>query len=222
MIDEIVAFGCSYTKGDGVAHHRSWPYCLGFNLNITTRNYGIGGSSNKVISSEFFKNFELEMLKNSLVVIGWTGHIRTAFWDEDSKEWDHVLVQHFTEKEKRRRDIDYYYSNIYTEYSAYYESVIIKMAVQNALEKYKIPYIFFNALHPGPFEVTADDTLRKMYGMLENNRYIEQEKSAYEWIMEDKEKYVCDDGFHPSEEGHILISQKITHHIKENNLLEMK
>jgi len=218
MIKEIAAFGCSFTQGEGVDHYRSWPYCLGYNFNTTVRNYGMGGCSNKYIATEFIRNFDAENFKDKFVAIAWTSHIRSSFWDDKTQAWDHVLVQYFTQK--RKKDIEYYYNNIYTEFSGYFESLIIKNAVQKILETHKVPYVFVNALVDDPFNTENNYILKNLKQELKSKRYLDFNSSLQQWTQEDSGRFICHDGCHPSVEGHIHIAERMTKYINELNLLE--
>lgn len=221
MIDQIVAYGCSYTAGEGIDHFRSWPYCLGYNFNIRTINYGAGGCSNKFITSQFFRDLDLGILHSSIVVIAWTSHLRTAFWNDQNKSWDHYMIQYSDHIGRKFNDIKYFYSNMFTEYNGYFESLVEKIAVRSMLEKHKIPYVFLNSLHEGPFWEVADPALKGMREQLKNDRYMDFDNCMHA-LIKDTEEYICSDGFHPSEKGHIYIADRITEHIKKHNLLEIK
>jgi len=222
MIKQVVTYGCSFTEGEGVDHYKSWPYCLGYNLKMKTLNRGKGGGSNKFIAAEFFRDLDNGTLEDSLVIIAWTSHLRTAFWNEKNRQWDHVVIQYMEQENSRKKDITYFYHNIFQEYSAYFETLLEKIAVKNTLEKYNIPYIFLNALHEGPFKEISDGPLKIMKELTNSSRYMDFDTCMHLLILTDRRKYICQDDFHPSELGHIYLAQRITDFIEQNNILEIK
>jgi len=221
MIKNILAFGCSFTFGDGIDHKDSWPYVLGKKLGVPALNYGRSGGSNKLIASEFFRIIDPKEHQDSLVVIAWTSYIRSSLWDETEKVWEPVIVQQFTRKEKFKQAVDYYYANMFTPYDSFFTMFTIKMSVEAYLKQHGIRYVFLNALHDEwDYQKVVDNILHKMRETGDKERYMDFYSSIYELICNDRQQFICSDNYHPSEAGHELVAGKLADFINKNKLLE--
>jgi len=221
MIKEVIAFGCSFTYGDGINHKDSWPFILGKKMGIPVKNYGLSGGSNKLIANEIFRLIDPVEHKDSLVVVCWTSFLRSSLWDEDERVWEPVIVQQFTRKEKFRDAVDYYYANMFTPYDAFFTMFTIKMAVESYLKSNGIRYVFLNALHDEwDYQKVVDNILHRMRESHDKRRYMDFYSSIYELICHDREQFICSDKYHPSEAGHDLVAGKLADFINTNKLLE--
>ncbi|NBP59254.1 hypothetical protein EBU71_22405, partial [bacterium] len=95
----LVAFGCSYTFGEGlpdtypipelhkdrVPSLQAWPAHLGKKLNLESINYGWGGSGNAEILLRLLKT---KIYSDDIVVIQWSHFTRLDFYQIVNKYGD--------------------------------------------------------------------------------------------------------------------------------------
>ena len=222
MIKEILSFGCSFTYGDGVDHLESWPYRLGKKLGVPAYNYGRSGASNKLITSEILRVVDPEKHQDCLVVVAWTHHIRTAFWDERERCWESILVGSASYKDRFVKSAEYYYGNIYSEYDAFFTSFAHKLTVEAYLKKNNIKYVFLNALHEEyEYLDIVDTTLHRLRENIDKTNYMDFYGSIYQLMCMDRPQYICDtDKYHPSIAGHELIANNLLEFITKNGILK--
>lgn len=222
MIKNVLAFGCSFTFGDGVDHTESWPFRLGKKLAVPAYNYGKSGASNKLITSEVFRVVDPGKHKDSLVVVAWSSHMRTSFWDDKDRRWESILVETASYKDHFIKASEYYYGNIYSDYDAFFTSFVHKLTVEAYLKKHNIRYVFLNALHEEyEYLKIVDTTLHKLRESIDQTNYMDFYGSIYEQMCMDRPQYICTtDNYHPSIKGHEMIANNLLNFITKNRILE--
>lgn len=222
MIKDILAFGCSFTFGDGVDHLESWPFKLGKRLGVPACNYGKSGCSNKFIASEVFRLVDPDLSKNSLVVVAWTSYIRSSLWDEKERAWDPILLENTSWKPKVKKACEFYFKEMFTDYDAHFTTIALKMSVEAYLKRHGIRYVFLNSIHEEYHYLNVvDQTLHNMRESLDKTHYMDLYNSVYELLRTDREQYICTtDNYHPSIAGHELVANNLVDFIKRNRILE--
>ena len=87
-MNTALILGCSHAAGTDMTqgHDNSYPCIVAESLGYKIKNLAIPGGSNDAM----FRIFEDEIKNlslNDLVIVCWTGVIRTEVWNETSNEW---------------------------------------------------------------------------------------------------------------------------------------
>lgn len=205
MIEKIVAYGCSFIYGDGVARTNAWPELLGKKLNVPVRNRGVNGASNKLSLTYLIDDMSKEDYSNTLVIIGWTGIQRTSFWHEIDTYWIPVLPSYLPKDRNLADMTKFYYANMYSDFDAlstFYQQQILTQAL---LKQKNIQYMFVNAFRED-YILYHDENLQRMIDMVDHTKFLfGYHESIYNLVCL-KEKMMIEDNFHPNESGHEFIA----------------
>ena len=137
MISNLIAFGCSFTYGEGLEDcwidkkskygrcpsKFAWPQKLADLMNISCKNIGKPGASNKHISHIALNT---EYKDSDIAVFLWTFFDRHCVIS-DKGEIKRYLVTDLYRKEhkQRHKNISFYYKHMYTEKNSIHENYII-------------------------------------------------------------------------------------------------
>lgn len=220
-INHIAAYGCSFVYGDGIDHNKSWPYVLGNMLNVSVSNRGNSGSSNKFSIINLLTDISTFDYTNTLVVIGWTGCRRTAFYNEKEKNWENIHVS-FRYPTAMQKTVDTYYNSIYTDYDAYLTMCWQQIMVQSFLEQHGIRHCFINSLNE-IYDMldllNNDDSFKRIYDLIKQEKFVLGYHHSIQELINNNPDLISNDGCHPSEQGHRLVADLIIKHLKEWKLI---
>lgn len=148
-MSRLIAFGCSYTYGEGLPDCRddsesestpskfAWPQILSNKLNIECVNLAEAGCSNKYITDRVL---ETKFQKNDIVVFLWTHYARFCFFQDD--ETVKRLLPSSTKNKKTNIKIKkytiQYYKNFYTRKDSLKDSCLRINFIKNYLDGKKI------------------------------------------------------------------------------------
>ena len=210
-INEIYAYGDSFTAGDGVASSSAWPNKLGKLLKIPVSNRGVPGGSNKLSIINLLNDFaDIKNPEQSLVVFSWTGISRTAVYFEEKKTWENILMGHepyepFVQEKKKL-----WFGQVYNDYEGLMEYYSQQIFVSSFLKSRNVPYVFMNSFLENYIVKESFDTqYQNMVKLLPVDRFVHgHDKSIYQLYCVDQ-GMTCKDGYHPSVKAHRLISKDI-------------
>jgi|APGre2960657373_1045057.scaffolds.fasta_scaffold57976_2 hypothetical protein len=217
---KISAYGCSFVQGTGLdpnnslaIHPHAWPFLVGKNLQFkSVSNRAQGGGSNKFSIIRLLTDVASEDFSNTLVIFSWTSIFRTAYFNNNIHDWEPIMINnHFDDKELRLA-YEHYYSTIFTEYEAIYDTLQQQLFVQSFLKERKIEHIFVNGI---PIEKSYKDQqfLCSLENMIDKNNYA----LGYDDSIQDnisRNNFKCYDNYHPNELGHFHIAKLITEFIR--------
>jgi hypothetical protein len=155
-MNTLYTFGCSFTEGFNENHElyqeykvfkggtfpKTWPELLSEKLGFNLFNYGIGGTGNQHIFTNFCKHVN-QFKKGDIVIIGWTFMERFRMSNVNGTGWNH-----FGPSSKKETNIELisndcldmlfinrtlkpYYDEIYD-----YEKIIDKLSKEMGFEIY--------------------------------------------------------------------------------------
>lgn len=212
-INEIYTYGDSFTAGDGVATEDAWPAQLGKLFNVPVVNRGVPGGSNKLSIINLLNDFvEIENPENTMVIFSWTGISRTAVYFDEKKRWENILLGHDPYeqflKEKKRIWFEY----VYDDYEGLMEYYSQQIFVSSFLAARKVQYALMNSfLENYLVRDSFDEQYKNMVKLLPKDRFIlGYDNSIYQLYCVDQ-GMTCKDGYHPSEEAHLLVAKDIKH-----------
>lgn len=166
----LIVSGCSFTRGHFLPDTETWGGYVAKKMGLNLHNIAIGGMGNEFISTETISYFlnNQELLKNSIVMIGWSettrltgtfenadGYIERATirpQDFDGGSLGERLHSYWPDSDekyhgyvkKNHKYIRRFFSSFaYCVYKTYYSIYILK----HFLESNNIPYIFFDAIN---------------------------------------------------------------------------
>jgi len=145
----------------------NWAGRLQKNLNIPNLvNHALGAASNRRIlrtAIKYLRDTDIEQLKKTLVVIGWTVSARSELYIErpTGAGWQVFNpTQQFSTTYDRRVAIaeedlaklddfqKFHTAYVYNDYSGVFDYFQYSYLLSNLLENLQVPYLFFNALPP--------------------------------------------------------------------------
>jgi hypothetical protein len=165
----LIVCGCSFTKGHMLSETETWGGYTADKLNLQLHNIATGGMGNEWIAQRTISYFlnNKELLKNSVVMIGWSepGRLMGTFelgdgytesvtirpddfldgevGDHIRKHWpDDSYGYHGYVKNNYKYLGRFFSSFSYCLYKSYYSIYILKQF----LESNNIPYLFFDAI----------------------------------------------------------------------------
>jgi len=220
-INHIAAYGCSFVYGDGIDHRKSWPYVLGNMLNVSVNNRGKRGSSNKFSIIGLLDDISKVDYTNTLVIIGWTGCQRTSFYNETEKKWENIHVS-FRYSTAMQKTVDTYFNSIYTDYDGYITMFWQQITIQSFLEQRGIRHCFINS-----FDETYDmlnlfnsnESFKRTHDLVKQEKFVLGYHHSIQKLINNNSDLISGDGYHPSEQGHILIADLINKYLKECELI---
>lgn len=166
----LIVCGCSFSKGHFLSPTETWGGYVAKKMGLTLHNIAIGGMGNEFISTETISYFlnNQELLKDSIVMIGWSETTRLTGTFENSNGYTErvtVRPQDFDGGEEGKRLHSYWPNNqdkyhgyvkknhkylrrffssfSYCVYKTYYSIYVLRQF----LETNNIPYIFFDAIN---------------------------------------------------------------------------
>ena len=175
----LIVCGCSFTKGHFLPETETWGGYVAKKMGLTLHNIACGGMGNEFISTEtitYFLNNQ-ELLKDSIVMIGWSETSRLTGTFENSNEFQEGFVERVTIRpqdfdsgedgkklhsywpdteeryhgyvKKNHKYLRRFFSSFaYCVYKTYYSIYVLKQF----LESNNIPYIFFDAINTSKLE----------------------------------------------------------------------
>jgi hypothetical protein len=165
----LIVCGCSFSKGHSLPETETWGGYTAKKMNLELHNIATGGMGNEWITNRVISYFlnNNELLKNSIVMIGWSEASRLMGTFENADEYNELVTicpQDFFDGEEglHRRshwtdDISKYHGYVknnykylnkffssfpFCLYKTYYSIYILKQF----LESNNIPYLFFDAI----------------------------------------------------------------------------
>lgn len=210
MKNRLLAFGCSYTYGQGLSDcwdseklnygptpsKLAWPNLVGEQLDCEVYNYGIPGASNKHIWHTILNT---EFQKSDIVIVLWSYSQRHCFFKNDNSIqrmlFSDIGRKYRFENRKWKPDAfletKFYYENFYSELDSIIESVN------------KINHVNYYLKSQGikSYHFSVEDTLAK------NDMKWNETKITH--ISFDYTLGLALDKMHPSEAGQKRISQDI-------------
>lgn len=217
MISEIYAYGCSFVYGDGVKQEDAWPQLLGNKFNVPVFNRGERGSSNKLALHRFFEDLK-HFTSNTLIIFSWTGFSRTTFYSEKGKQWNMYLPNHVPRNDDNQisedgKSMQYFYANLYTDFDALSTLYQQQLLLQNYLENNHFNYAFMNAVDDNlvlRYRFWNNDTmLSNLQRALNKEKYFLGYNNSLNKVVCKELKLLANDGYHPSETGHIWIADNL-------------
>lgn len=207
-MNKIIAYGCSFTHGDGVDQDKSWPQHLSKLFGVEVINRGISGGSNKASVNRLFEDITQSAYTDTFVVFSWTGIQRTTFYSEQRNQWVPCLIGHESPDPELANMTKLYYKYFYNDYEALYNYFVQILSVQSFLKSRDLEYFFINAFKED-FVFYDDDTFGAFRASIDQGRYVlGYDNNIYNEVCI-KRNLKASDGFHPSEKGHEYIAKEI-------------
>ena len=196
----LIVSGCSFTKGHYLPDTETWGAYTAKKMGLDVHNRAGGGMGNEWISQSIITYFlnNKELLKNSIVMIGWSepgrllgtfekgnGYIEQAtirpddffigdIGEHNRHHWsDDINNYHGYVKKNHKFFIPFFSSFAYCLYQSYYSIYILKQF----LESNNIPYLFFDAINKVKVEsIDILPELQPFYSI----KYIDQAQNVSE------------------------------------------
>lgn len=181
----LIVCGCSFTKGHFLPKTETWGGYVAKKLGLNLHNIAIGGMGNEFISTETISYFlnNQELLKDSIVMIGWSETTRLTGTFENSNQYQEGYTERITIRpqdfdggadgkklhsywpdneeryhgyvKKNHKYIRRFFSSFaYCVYKTYYSIYVLKQY----LESNNIPFIFFDAINTSRLESIEEVT----------------------------------------------------------------
>jgi hypothetical protein len=214
MIKKIFAYGDSFVVGTGVDPSASWISLLGKKLDVDVINRGISGGSNKLSINILFADLKnIIDTKDHLVIFSWTSMLRSAFYYKN--QWQNIQLGHYYEDVGIRNRVDDYYKTIYNDYEGYTEFYQQQIMIDSLLKSKNINYVFVNSFSDSPFDVNCFKEEQEYFEQfIDRNKYILGKDSIFNVVC-NQQRMVCNDGFHPSEQGHKWMADKTIAYLEQ-------
>lgn len=210
-INEIYAYGDSFTAGDGVDPTDAWPAKLGKLLDKPVFNKGVPGGSNKLSIINLLNDFaNIKNPEHTLVLFSWTGISRTTVYLEEKKKWENILLGHEPYELALKEKKQLWYEKFYTDYEGLMEYYSQQIFVSSFLKSNNVPHAFINSfLEDYIVKDQFNEQYKNIVELLPTKSFVlGYNDSIYQ-------KYcvglnmACSDGYHPSADAHTLIASKI-------------
>lgn len=162
--NEVWCFGCSHTMGTGLPLHHTWPHILEKQLEVKTKNFGIGGSGAD-LSWRLIKNWvENSTHKPEHVYILGFHHPRFSIYD--GRQWLNINepTKEFITRDADKsllKIIDKKWNEI-----LYEDTPIEENMIKEFLDKHKIKYSIVNP---------------KVLFHIRKKRYLEDSKLVFDF-----------------------------------------
>lgn len=126
-------------------NHNRWSTIVGKQLNLNVINLAKPGIGNLQISSLTLSwiNLNIELLTNTLVVIGWSNYNRYEFHHDDNDEWKTLYPRGNLDKDIT----DYYFKNLHGDLSSATNYWLQVISLQTIFNQYNIKYCMFNSIN---------------------------------------------------------------------------
>lgn len=222
--------GCSWTYGGGLdKDHPSeselakkvWPHHLRINMGFSQHvNLASGcGSNQRIVRTtiDWLTKQDKELLKNTVAVIQWTEWSRYEYYvpktnrpfDDEPNRWALCKVGNCISKAEagdtnytnKRNDMRF---ETYSTLEGYYTHLMQCETLASMFNKFGVKYYYWNFVTP---MFALPDNLKSL--LLDNYNWLEP-LGRHEW---DYERLNNDP--HPSERGHIQLSEHIKNAIKD-------
>lgn len=222
--------GCSWTYGGGLdTDHPSeselakkvWPHHLRINMGFSQHvNLASGcGSNQRIVRTtiDWLTKQDKELLKNTVAVIQWTEWSRYEYYvpktnrpfDDEPNRWALCKVGNCISKAEagdtnytnKRNDMRF---ETYSTLEGYYTHLMQCETLASMFNKFGVKYYYWNFVTP---MFALPDNLKSL--LLDNYNWLEP-LGRHEW---DYERLNNDP--HPSETGHIQLSEHIKNAIKD-------
>lgn len=211
----LIVCGCSFTRGHFLPETETWGGYTANKMNLKLHNIATGGMGNEWITHRVISYFlnNNELLKNSIVMIGWSEASRLmgifenvngynelvticpqdfyddAFGIKRRIEWPDTNDRYHGYVKNNHKYLGKFFSSFaYCLYKTYYSIYILKQF----LESNNIPYLFFDAI--GKLELESikwvgNDTPEHCYDyslkyLNHNNKLTEIIEAVPEWMIE--------------------------------------
>lgn len=202
MLKKVLCIGCSLTYGEELENPRknAWPSLLGQLNNWEVHNIGKHRSSNdriiRVALEELHKQY-------NLVVIAWSQISRFEIFERVNNNYRDVSILCPTVRKFKWAEEYYkYYSSEISDYRKWLQQIIL---LQSYLEKINQPYVFCNAFQDMSI-LPQDSEIDRLKKLVDDKYYLGwMSDSILDWVS----TVPKGPGWHPLEEGHIIIANKI-------------
>lgn len=212
----IYAIGDSFTYGDELTSQDfAWPSVLGSKLNKPVLNKGKPASGNTRIVKRII---DAVIDDAEMIIIGWSDSNRVEFADEmgiydiwagrdcrvfqyNEASFRNTLVKHLTAYDMPQ----YYYAN-------WLRQIIL---IQNLCKSKNIPCVMFVACGAHLMHKQFKHKFTKLVNAIDLSSFVDNnlDIAVGEWTWGTTPK----PNGHPSEEGHVIIANKIYEHIRNLN-----
>ena len=204
MFKKILCIGCSLTYGEELKSpsQTSWPSLLGQINDWDVTNAGKYRSSNDRIMRVLFEELDN---KYDLIIIAWSQTSRFEIM-QNSNYRDVSLSCATIRKFKWAEEYYKYYYDLNDSYRKWINQIIL---LQSYLEKINQPYIFCNAFSDMS-NLPKIDNIMALASKVDTRYYLGwMSESIMDWT-----KFTPHGpGYHPLEEGHVIIADKINNFI---------
>lgn len=217
MIKKIFAYGDSFVVGTGVDPSASWISLLGKRLGVDTVNRGVSGGSNKLSINILFADLkDIVDTRDHLVIFSWTSMLRSTFYYKN--QWQNIQLGHYYEDVDIRNRVDNYYNTIYNDYEGYTEFYQQQIMIDSLLKSKNINYVFVNSFSDSPVDINCFKQEQEYFEQFINrDKYILGKDSIFNVVC-NQQRMVCNDGFHPSEQGHEWMTDKTISYLEQTKL----
>jgi len=175
--------GDSWTWGQGLQEDQpdhkprgQWPDVVGEELNLDVINISECGSSNERICRTTIEWVcgNLDKIKDTLFIIGWTVSDRWEWWDNFENDWTKCYAHHGGDTLTYRMDKKWwteFYTRFFDIRNGTYKSILQIVMLQSFLKQYNCKYLFFQGFGThlfnkkniqGDIEVPADGYMTKV------------------------------------------------------------
>jgi hypothetical protein len=189
-IKNLIACGCSFTKGHLLSRDQTWPSHVAKKQNWNCYNIAEGGMGNEWISRSVIGYLEKNkhLKNNSIVIIAWSeiGRQLGLFQPDLEKAPERVSIRpddfvkddfkkHWSTDIKKYSGYTLKYGSVLRPFFSNYLECIVKtysaiFNLKTYLEKNNIPYLFFDALSDNKI-LNLVDTVNNIYDVVIKDSY---------------------------------------------------
>jgi hypothetical protein len=107
---------------------------------------------------------------------------------------------------------------LYNDYEGYTEFYQQQIMLASLLESKNINYVFTNSFNDSPFDINCFKEEKEYFEQFINrDKYLLGKDSIFN-IVCNQQKMICSDGFHPSEQGHKWMADKMIAYLEQTKL----
>jgi hypothetical protein len=227
-IKRLVASGCSFTYGQGIAPSDAWPAQLAKLLDIECVNLGLPGMGNEHVQTsiiDYFSNNTSHM-ENSFVIPCYSKYSRVEFPSRARKNYVNgqfttaynsahtTIINGSIEPEFTRK----FFENIYIPEYYYARYMRLIITLQAVLKTWDIPYLMFEGLSGNEHvKMIKDKNIIVLTEQIDRNSWLRFMTGNFDTMTSPAQRLL--DG-HPNANAHLEMANILHKHIINNYNVE--
>jgi hypothetical protein len=222
-IKRLVASGCSFTYGQGIAPSDAWPAQLAKLLDIECVNLGLPGMGNEHVQTsiiDYFSNNTSQM-ENSFVIPCYSKYSRVEFPSKARKNYVNgqfttVFNSAHTTIINGRIEPEFtqqFFENIYIPEYYYARYIRIIITLQSVLKTWDIPYLMFEGLSGNEHvKMIKDKNIIVLTEQIDRNSWLRFMTGNFDTMTSPAQR--LPDG-HPNANAHLEMANILYKHLRE-------